>query len=108
MHYVHTTLYSETPKLKAPREPTVRYLQISGNPLSAVTSSSKQDYKHSTDMQTIVYTNSKQQAVGSISAAIESVLENSPNDGEVILALMKSQSDLYLSPNLEPWPSVVS
>ena len=35
-------------------------------------------------MQTIVYTNSKQQAVGSISAAMESVLENSPNDGDVI------------------------
>jgi hypothetical protein len=56
----------------------------SGNPLSAVTSSVKQDYKHPTDMQTIVYTNSKQQAVGSISAAMESVLENSPNNGEVI------------------------
>ena len=57
---------------------------ISGNPLSAVTSSAKQDYKHETDMQTIVYTNSKQQAVGSISAAMESLLENSPNDGDVI------------------------
>ena len=57
---------------------------ISGNPLSAVTSSAKQDYKHPTDMQTIVYTNSKQQAVGSISAAMESVLENSSNDREVI------------------------
>ncbi len=57
---------------------------ISGNPLSAVTSSSKQDYKHPTDMQTIMYTNSKQQAVGSISAAMESVLENSSNDREVI------------------------
>jgi len=77
---------NETPKLKAPREPTVRYLQISGNPLSAVISSSKQDCQHPTDMQTIVYTKSKQQAVGSISAAMESVLENSPNDGEVIPA----------------------
>ena len=57
---------------------------ILGNLLSAVTSSSKQDYKHPTDMQTIVCTNSKQQAIGSISAAMESVLENSPNDGEVI------------------------
>ena len=57
---------------------------ISGNPLSAVTSSAKQDYKHETDMQTIVYTNSKQQAVGSISATMESVLENSPNNGDVI------------------------
>jgi hypothetical protein len=55
---------------------------ISGNQLFAVTSSSKQDYK--TDMQTIVYTNSKQQAVGSISSAMEYVLENSPNNGEVI------------------------
>ena len=34
-------------------------------------------------MQTIVYTNSKQQAVSSISSAMKSVLENSPNDGEV-------------------------
>jgi hypothetical protein len=57
---------------------------MSGNPLSAVTSSSKQDYKHPTDMQTIVYANSKQQAVGSISAAMESVLGNSSNNGEVI------------------------
>jgi hypothetical protein len=36
------------------------------------------------DMQTIVYSNSKQQAVCTISAAMESVLEQSPNDGEVI------------------------
>ena len=60
---------------------------VSGNPIGGVTSSSKEDYKYKTDMQcmqTIVYSNSKQQAVGSISAAMESVLEKSPNDGEVI------------------------
>ena len=57
---------------------------VSGNPIGGVTSSSKEDYKYETDMQTIVYSNSKQQAVGSISAAMESVLEKSPNDGEVI------------------------
>ena len=57
---------------------------VSGNPIGGVTSSSKEDYKYETDMQTNVYSNSKQQAVGSISAAMESVLEKSPNDGEVI------------------------
>ena len=57
---------------------------VSGNPIGGVTSSSKEDYKYETDMQTIVYSNSKQQAVGFISAAMESVLETSPNDGEVI------------------------
>ena len=57
---------------------------VSGNPIGAVTSSSKEDYKYKTDMQTIVYSNSKQQAVGTISAAMESVLEQSPNDREVI------------------------
>ena len=57
---------------------------VSGNPIGGVTSSSKEDYKYETDMQTIVYSNSKQQAVGFISAAMESVLEKSPNDGEVI------------------------
>ena len=57
---------------------------VSGNPIGGVTSSSKEDYKYETDMQTIVYSNSKQQAVGSISAAMEFVLEKSPNDGKVI------------------------
>jgi len=51
---------------------------ISGNPISAVTSSLKEDYKYKTDMHTIMYSNSKQQAAGTISATMESVLENSP------------------------------
>ena len=57
---------------------------VSGNPICAVTSSLKEDYKYKMDMETIVYSNSKQQAVGTISAAMESVLEQSPNGGEVI------------------------
>ena len=57
---------------------------VSGNPIGAVTSSSKKDYKYETDMHTIEYSNSKEQAVGTISAAMESMLEQSPNYREVI------------------------
>jgi len=57
---------------------------VSGNPIGAVTSSSKEDYKYETDMHTIVYSNSKEQAIGTISVAMESMLEQSPNYREVI------------------------
>ncbi len=49
-----------------------------------ITNSIKQDYKYPTDMKTIMYTNSKQQAMGSITNAMESVIRTSPNQGDVI------------------------
>ncbi len=42
------------------------------------------DYKYKTDMKAIIYTNSKQQALGGIMSAMELVIDRSPNNEEVI------------------------
>ncbi len=43
-----------------------------------------QDYTFSTQTKTIIYTNSKKQALGVIANAMETVIQQSPNSGEVI------------------------
>jgi hypothetical protein len=57
---------------------------LSGCPSSSITNSVTQDYKFQMDMKTIVYSNSKKQAMVSIAAAMETVLERSPNTGKMI------------------------
>ncbi len=48
---------------------------ISGNPTSSIVKSLSKDYKNPTTMKTIVYTNSKAAAMGSLSKALECMLE---------------------------------
>jgi hypothetical protein len=57
---------------------------ISGSPSLSITRSVSLDYKYETDMKAIVYTNLKQQALGGITSAMESVINCSPNNGEII------------------------
>jgi hypothetical protein len=48
---------------------------VSGNPLSSISKRVSRDYRVETDLKTIVYTNSKTQALGSIMNAMENILE---------------------------------
>jgi hypothetical protein len=57
---------------------------ITGNPILSVTSALKQDYKYVTTMKSIVYSNSKRQAVGMIAKVCESVLEQNNINGNVL------------------------
>ncbi len=58
---------------------------VSGSPSLSITSCVTQDYKYETDTKTIIYTNSKKQAMGATMAAMESILEHSPNTGDIML-----------------------
>ncbi len=58
---------------------------FSGLPSLSITNSVTQYYKYETDMKMIIYTNSKKQKVmGATTAAMESILEKSPNPGDVM------------------------
>jgi hypothetical protein len=54
---------------------------VSGNPISSITKSMSHDYRYPTLMETIVYTNSKTAVMGSLTKALENVLENVKNCG---------------------------
>jgi hypothetical protein len=58
---------------------------VSGLHSLSVTNSVTHDYKYEMDMKTIIYTNSKKQAMGATTAATESVLEHHPNTGDIML-----------------------
>ncbi len=58
---------------------------ITGNPIISVTSALKQDYKYATTMKSIVYSNSKKQAVGTIAKVCKLVLEQNNINGKVLL-----------------------
>ncbi len=47
---------------------------ISSSPSSSITRSVSQDYKYETDMKAIIYTKLKQQVMGGIMSAMESVM----------------------------------
>jgi hypothetical protein len=57
---------------------------VSGLPSLSITNSVTQDCKYEMVMKPIIYTNSKKQAMEATTAAMESVLEKSPNTGDVI------------------------
>jgi superfamily II DNA helicase RecQ len=57
---------------------------VSGSPSLLITQSVSLDYKYKTDMKAIIYTNSKQQALGGITSVMESVINRSRNNGKVI------------------------
>jgi hypothetical protein len=58
-----------------------------------VTNSVTQDYKYETDIKTIIYTNSKEQAMGATMAAMKSILEHSPNTGDIMLHKRQQDSN---------------
>ena len=53
-------------------------------PSTSITSSVSQDLKDPTDLKIIVYTNSKQQAIGPINQTMEGVLQKCKVNGDVI------------------------
>ncbi len=58
---------------------------IIGSSSTSIMQSVVQDYKFPMQMKTIIYTNSNKQAIGAIVNAMENVIRQSPNSGEVIL-----------------------
>ncbi len=57
---------------------------ISGSPSTSIPQSLVQDYKFPMQIKTIIYANSKKQALGTITNAMENVIQQSPNFSEVI------------------------
>jgi hypothetical protein len=57
---------------------------ISGSPSTSITQSVVQDYKFLMQVKTIIYTNSKKQAICAIPNAMENVIQQIPDSGEVI------------------------
>jgi hypothetical protein len=57
---------------------------ISGSPSTSIMQSVMQDYTYPMQMKTIIYTNSKKQAIVAIKNAMENVIQQSHDSGEVI------------------------
>jgi len=74
----------ETIWLELSRRQIVFDVNVCGKPSLSISSSVSQDLKDPTDLKVIVYTNSKQQALGSITDSMEGVLEKRKINGEVI------------------------
>jgi hypothetical protein len=85
---VITKIYEQAPDkiiwLKLSWQGIIFNVIISGNPSSSISNSVTQDYKHPTDFKTIVYTNSKQQAQGTLTDSMQAIIANSTNTREVI------------------------
>jgi hypothetical protein len=71
---IYGTHPDEVMWLKLSRQSINFDIVISGNPLSSITRSVKEDYQYATDLKTIIYTNSKRSALGPISDAMEGML----------------------------------
>ena len=76
---VITALYQCRPDkvlwLELSRRRIVFDVNVCGKPSQSVSSSVAQDLKDTTDLKIIVYTNSKQQAIGAITDSMEGILE---------------------------------
>jgi superfamily II DNA helicase RecQ len=86
---VITNLYQRPPDeiiwLELSRRQIVFEVNVCGVPSISITSSVAQDLKDpDTDLKIIVYTNSKQQAIGAITEAMERVLKSCSINGDVI------------------------
>jgi hypothetical protein len=70
--------------LELSRRQIVFDINVCGIPTTSIASSVTQDLHQPTDLKIIVYTNSKQQALGAITDSMEGVLDKCKIDGEAI------------------------